>query len=1209
MQDNLVEVIVTKSKQIYPKTIHRDGDFGIVSCKVSSVNIGENILVIHPIYDTITIKGAMCTMKDKKKYKVIGTQSFDPTYKSYSIDIGYIDEYNENINIEDFEGYLKYVMTESEFEKISQLDNLKEVLENKDIDTLVTVKGIGKKKAETIIKKYTSNKQDNIYRAKLAAYGVTEGLMNRLKDKYNSYEAAINKIEENYYLLAEDEIHGLGFKTVDTMALKSGIAETDARRIRGYIVYLLKTGLSEGKSYLPTSFILNSIYNDIFNNEVTITKEELGMIFAGLFAEEIVWRSDDKQRLALVYARKIEYRLAQEIIRLHNAKPPKEKTDWRKVVKKIEKEQGWEYTHQQLYAIEQVMTNNFVLVTGQAGTGKSTVLNPMTNILVESQGKIISQCALSGKAANRIEEVTGYEAKTIHRLLSYSPQKGFAFNAENKLETDIVVLDEASMADASMALKLLEAIKTGTKVILLGDTGQLPCIGQGSLLLDLINSYSIPCIQLDIIHRQAQASGIVSTSANVRNKKPVVPFGFEGEKILGELKDLKLDISSEKESLPDKVVEYFKKELNKYKDIMQVAVITATTTRGNLSALNINKMIKNIYNPIKDGEEAYIEVSVDKNNSYLLSMGDKILVTKNNYKAKIYNETKKQFEEGAIYNGNVGIVTDIKENAIEADISGIGKVLIEDKHYNTIQLGYAITCHKCLTEDTYILTDTGLKQLKDIDNSSGYLGEYELDEIKVYNGEYLEKPSVFINAGEKDVLKITTRRGYDITGTLDHKIDVLSKDGYITKKEMKDIEIGDSLILAKNSNIFGCNTSFPEKCYITDNLDVRTKEYKCPKLLDEGISELLGMIVADGTVSRKRIKFSKRYEEVSLRFSEFIDKYFGYNVTPKLRKSGDYMCEISSTYIANFFMNIDGLQPHNKKIPQIILSSSEKNQCAFLKGFFEDGTVNIKKNTFDHIELTTGTDGFELIKQVQYLLLNMGIVSSYKKINHNKGYCKYVLYIYKDYANIFLDKIGFISKFKKDRLELCKDIKRSSSRITTPYIQTIMKDVCNELNRFDFPKRSLKLLVVTPVEKSHLTGVTKENIELFLSMFDDIPIGKNSKLDYLRFLSEKCYVDKVVSIEEDRKNTYCITMPETNSFIQNGFYGSNCQGSEYKSIIVAIDMSAYMLLSTEWLYTAITRAKQYCIIVADPQALNRACSHQLGNTKTTFLQEFLEIAK
>ena len=1025
MQDNLVEVIVTKSKQIYPKTIHRDGDFGIVSCKVSSVNIGENILVIHPIYDTITIKGAMCTMKDKKKYKVIGTQSFDPTYKSYSIDIGYIDEYNENINIEDFEGYLKYVMTESEFEKISQLDNLKEVLENKDIDTLVTVKGIGKKKAETIIKKYTSNKQDNIYRAKLAAYGVTEGLMNRLKDKYNSYEAAINKIEENYYLLAEDEIHGLGFKTVDNMALKSGIAETDARRIRGYIVYLLKTGLSEGKSYLPTSFILNSIYNDIFNNEVTITKEELGMIFAGLFAEEVVWRSEDKQRLALEYARDIEDRLSKEIMRLYSSKPLKEKTNWKKVVKEIEKEQGWEYTHQQLEAIKQVMTNNFVLITGYAGcvdcdteffngvewkkiseykkgdkvlqynmdrtaslvypkdyvkkqceemtllktttgainqclsdehnvvyvtskgnitkkpfyevkkmhlstergftgkfisafdyegegidltpeqirvmimviadghfnkrdnsgwcilhikkqrkkerarllleqagieykeserangysdirfyaprlekkfepywyncnkeqlkivcdevlhwdgntttgrdrygtvvksdadfvqfaftslgkrtivhtrnrvgqsykdkasegyirknleyevhiskkakllsimgddrnnyknkatmtpyktkdgykycfevdsgmlvlrregrifitgnTGKSSVLKPMTRVLVESQGKDISQCALSGKAANRIEEVTGYEAKTIHRLLNYSPQKGFVFNKNNQLETDIVVLDEASMTDAVMALRLLEAIETGTKVILLGDTGQLPCIGQGSLLLDLINSCSIPCIQLDIIHRQAQASGIVSTSANVRNKKPVVPFGFEGEKILGELKDLKLDISSEKETLPEKVIEYFKKELDKHKDIMQVAVITATTTRGKLSALNINKMIKNVYNPIKDGDEAYIKVDIDKNNSYLLSIGDKILVTKNNYKAKIYNETKKDFEEGAIYNGNVGIVTDIKENAIEVDISGIGKVLIEDKHYNTIQLGYAITCHK-----------------------------------------------------------------------------------------------------------------------------------------------------------------------------------------------------------------------------------------------------------------------------------------------------------------------------------------------------------------------------------------------------------------------------------------------------------------------------------------------------------------------------------
>ena len=694
MHDNLVDIIVVKNKQLYPKTEHKEGEYGIVSCEIKKIEKGKEILKTHPIYKTITIKGTMPKMIKDKEYKVIGTQVFDENYKTYSIDIGFIDIYDDKLNIEDFDEYLKYVMTKSEFKKLSKIENIKEVLDNGDIETLISIKGIGEKKAKVIIEKYSKNKQENIYKAKLASYGVTEGLMNKLKERYNSYETAISKIENNFYILAEDIVHGLGFKTVDALALRNGVDKLDSKRIKAYIIYLLKNGLSEGKSFLPTSYILNSIYQEIFDGDITMSKQELGKIFSELFLEKIVWRSEDKTKLALCYARDLEYKLSKEITRLYNSKPKNIDINWQKVVKEIEKEQGWEYTNQQLKAIETVFNNSFVVITGYAGTGKSTTLKPMTKILVESQKKKLSQCALSGKAANRIEEVTGYEAKTIHRLLDYNPQKGFSYNEFEKLDTDIVVLDEASMADAYITLKLLEAIKTGTKVILLGDIGQLPSLGQGAILLDLINSLKIPCVQLDIVHRQAKVSGIVSTSAKVRKKEMLVPFNYEGVKTIGDLKDLTLDVNKTREGLIDKVVEYFKKEFDKYKDIMQILIIVATTSRGQLSALNINKRIKDVYNPIKQGEEAYVEVSVDKTNKYYLSIGDKILVTKNNYKAQIYNEKTKEFEKGEIYNGSTGIITAINVNSIEVEIKGIGKVLIESKDYNTIQLGYAITSHK-----------------------------------------------------------------------------------------------------------------------------------------------------------------------------------------------------------------------------------------------------------------------------------------------------------------------------------------------------------------------------------------------------------------------------------------------------------------------------------------------------------------------------------
>ena len=253
-----------------------------------------------------------------------------------------------------------------------------------------------------------------------------------------------------------------------------------------------------------------------------------------------------------------------------------------------------------------------------------------------------------------------------------------------------------------------------------------------------------------------------------------------------------------------------------------------------------------------------------------------------------------------------------------------------------------------------------------------------------------------------------------------------------------------------------------------------------------------------------------------------------------------------------------------------------------------------------------GEGSLELIKQVQQILLNIGIVSTYRAITNNKNFTNHCLYIYKDYANIFLNEIGFISEFKKSRLELCmENKKRNSSRYTTPFIQNIMKDVCLTLNVTSYPKPSLKSLIFTPTERANTSGVTKEMLQLFLGMFDNIPIGEIANLDYLRFINESCYIDKVVSINKDVKNTYCITMPETSQFVQNGFYGSNCQGSQSKSAIVSIDMGGYTLLSSEWGYTAITRAMNEATVVADPKALYRCCSNNLNSLKFTFLSMIL----
>ena len=340
-----------------------------------------------------------------------------------------------------------------------------------------------------------------------------------------------------------------------------------------------------------------------------------------------------------------------------------------------------------------------IFITGNCG--KTAILEPMTEILIKQQGKKITQCALSGKASQRMAEVTGYPAATVHTTLQYNPKFGGFLRGENyPLETDVIVWDEFSMADAKLVLDLLKATKTGTKLCLVGDNGQLQSIGFGDVLLDLINSGIVPVVELTQIHRQAQASAIITESIKARNLNHIVSLGEEGHKILGELQDLEVDTTKDKTLLQSKVIKYFKEALKREKgDIMEVQVVVATRTRGDLSTFALNNLIKDIVNPYnvsKSGviQENYAECVVDKTHKYKVTVGDKIIITKNNRKVGIWNEEEETFEQGMVCNGNIGIVKKIELEHMLIEVYGVGLVMISKKDYNTIELGYAVTIFK-----------------------------------------------------------------------------------------------------------------------------------------------------------------------------------------------------------------------------------------------------------------------------------------------------------------------------------------------------------------------------------------------------------------------------------------------------------------------------------------------------------------------------------
>lgn len=322
-----------------------------------------------------------------------------------------------------------------------------------------------------------------------------------------------------------------------------------------------------------------------------------------------------------------------------------------------------------------------IFVTGN--TGKSSIVSGILNVLSSYSSK---QCALSGKASVNLTQNTGKEGFTIHRLLEYTPKEGFLRNENNPLDTHIVILDEISMVDVKLFNSLVKAIPNGAKLILLGDSGQLESMGVGNLMKDLINSGVVPIVNLDKIHRQAEKSAIITNSIDIWNGKQIIDKDFIGIETRGELQDLTLDITKDKQDTSKNIMKYFKELYPTVNDIMDLQVIVPVKERGECCVVKLNNLIQEYirdYNNCSKDEEC---ISVG---NYELYKGDKVINVRNNY------DTKTPFgEDIPIMNGNFGIITSIESSSIVVEFEKIGKVVIPSEHLKYIELGYVATTHK-----------------------------------------------------------------------------------------------------------------------------------------------------------------------------------------------------------------------------------------------------------------------------------------------------------------------------------------------------------------------------------------------------------------------------------------------------------------------------------------------------------------------------------
>lgn len=331
--------------------------------------------------------------------------------------------------------------------------------------------------------------------------------------------------------------------------------------------------------------------------------------------------------------------------------------------------------------------NGRIMITGNCG--KSSTVKPLIKIF-EKYNKTVAQCALSGRAASLLTEYTGLEGKTIHRLLRYDPEiDGFVCNKNNQLDYDVIILDETSMVGEELFLNLIESIRSGSKLIMLGDVKQLPPMSVGNLLSDCMSSGYVPTNMLTKIHRQALKSGIISQSLAVCEGKNIAKAGSSEEEVRGELQDFKIVTNTEPILVHSKAMDQFKILLDKGISSDDIQVVVPVRSRGMNSCRYFNAEIQALVNPDK-GEGVEVD-TVDNGSHFVVTYrpGDKIMIIQNNYHARTITGRQE-----AIFNGNMGYICSIDKDSMVLQIEGHNKIILPKEQWGTITHGWACTCHK-----------------------------------------------------------------------------------------------------------------------------------------------------------------------------------------------------------------------------------------------------------------------------------------------------------------------------------------------------------------------------------------------------------------------------------------------------------------------------------------------------------------------------------
>ena len=549
---------------------------------------------------------------------------------------------------------------------------------------LAEVKGITKARAYEIGEEFNEKWEMWQIVGFLERFGISAGSSKKVYDVLG--KDAVEKIEENPYILV-DIVYGVDFRKIDRIALEIGVPKTSEYRIKSGIKYALLTS-----SYNGNTCVLRDNLVDFVESVLEVSKEEINDELVNLNVKQEIYieeRESGEEWIYLYPFYKAELNITERLCKLDESQNVKKIKNFETEIRIQEKLLDIELSEKQFEAIKQINDHNICIITGGPGTGKTTIIKCVLEVYKQHKKKVVL-CAPTGRAAKRMSETTGEEAKTIHRLLEIGKIEEDKLGSIDEdiapIDVDVLFIDEMSMVDVFLMNYISKAVFLGTKIIFVGDPNQLPSVGPGSILKDLIASQKFATVSLNKIFRQAARSKIIVNAHDVNNG---ISFIGKNQKEEGKLDDFFYVNECNQEKMLSQVISLSKDRLKNYGNyefFKNIQVLTPTK-KGMLGTKDLNKKLQSVLNPedINVAEKTYGDA--------VFREGDKVMQVKNNY--DIYWEKGKEVGTG-IFNGEFGIIRKINNSDRQLEVEfDDGKVaLYAFTELEELEHAYAITIHK-----------------------------------------------------------------------------------------------------------------------------------------------------------------------------------------------------------------------------------------------------------------------------------------------------------------------------------------------------------------------------------------------------------------------------------------------------------------------------------------------------------------------------------